>query len=212
MKYLAGLLLTLSLAATASAAATSSPAPFTEGKNYQRVVPAQPTSAGPGQVEVIEFFWYGCPHCFAFEPYLENWLAHKPDNVVFRRIPATANPAWAPQAHAFYTAQVLGIVDKVHKPIFDEIQVKRHFLNSEQDFEQFFEKYGVGKQDFENAWNSFAVNTKLKQSKVLEERYRVLGVPTVIVAGKYSTGPQDVKNWQQLLQVVDYLVDKESKK
>lgn len=210
MKSLAGLIIAFGLVAAAHAAAPAAPQ-FVEGKDYQPVIPAQPTDVGPGQVEVIEFFWYGCPHCFAFEPYLENWLAHKPDNIVFRRVPATMSAAWIPQAQAFYTAQVLGVLDKVHKPIFDEIQIKRHFLNSEQDFEQFFEGYGVSRKDFENAWDSFAVHTRLKQSKVLAERYRVLGVPTMIVAGKYSTGPQDVSGWPQLLQVVNFLADKELK-
>lgn len=207
MKYLAGILVAFGLMTTAHAAVQDQ-APIKEGQNYRRVVPVQPTDAGPGQVEVTEFFWYGCPHCFAFEPYLENWLSHKPDNVLFKRVPAIANPAWEPQARAFYTAQVLGVLDKVHKPIFNEIHVKRHFLNSEQDFETFFEHYGVSRQDFENAWNSFAVNTKLKQSKVLEQRYHILGVPTIIVAGKYSTGPQE-GGFPKLIQVIDYLVDKE---
>lgn len=206
-KYLAALLLALGLV-TATACSAGDKTSFKQGKNYNLVVPVQPTDANRNQVEVIEFFWYGCPHCYAFEPYLEEWLARKPGNVLFKRVPAVANPSWEPQARAFYTAQVLGIVDKIHKPIFDEIHAKHHFLRDEDDFQQFFAQYGVDKQQFEDTWNSFAVDTKLKQAAVLGERYRVLGVPTVAVGGMYTTGPTLADSFPQLIDIIDFLIDK----
>lgn len=210
MKLLAGLLMALALAAAAHAApAQSKPQPqFKQGVNYRLVVPVQPTDAGPNQVQVLEFFWYGCPHCYAFEPYLENWLAKQPDNVLFKRVPSVANPGWKPQARAFYTAKVLGVVNKLHKPIFDEIHLRHHFLHTQEGFQKFFAQYGISQDQFNNAWNSFAVDTMLKQAAVLGERYRIMGVPTVVVAGKYITGPTMVKSFPELVQVIDFLVNK----
>ncbi|HET6654661.1 MAG TPA: thiol:disulfide interchange protein DsbA/DsbL [Gammaproteobacteria bacterium] len=206
MKFVITALLAFGLAMSGAAAAAQQR--FRQGEDYHLVVPVQPTNAGQNQVEVIEFFWYGCPHCYAFEPYLENWLARKPENIIFKRVPAMANPAWKPQARAFYTAQVLGILDKVHKPIFDEIHVRRHFLRTEEDFQQFFARYGVSKQQFENAWNSFAVNTRLKHAAVLGERYRVLGVPTIAIGGAYSTEPRLADSFPQFVDIIDFLVNK----
>ncbi|HET6725453.1 MAG TPA: thiol:disulfide interchange protein DsbA/DsbL [Gammaproteobacteria bacterium] len=201
------ILLALALGATAGAAAAEQHQ-FKRGENYHLVVPVQPTRADRNQVQVIEFFWYGCPHCYAFEPYLENWLKQKPENVLFKRVPAVANPAWEPQARAFYTAKALGMLDKVHGAIFDEIHARHHFLRTEQDFEQFFARYGVGSQQFEAAWNSFAVNMKLKQAAVLATRYRVLGVPAIAVGGKYSTGPTMAASFPQLIDIINTLIDK----
>ncbi|HET6654629.1 MAG TPA: thiol:disulfide interchange protein DsbA/DsbL [Gammaproteobacteria bacterium] len=210
MKLLSILLLAVGLAATGTAATGQQPdrQPFKQGADYHLVVPVQPTDASRNQVEVIEFFWYGCPHCYAFEPYLENWLAHKPESVLFKRVPAVANPAWKPQARAFYTAQVLGILNKVHKPIFDEIHARHHFLRTEDDFQQFFARFGVSKDQFEAAWNSFAVNTRVKQAAVLGARYRIMGVPTVVVGGMYSTGPTMADSFPQLIEIIDFLTDK----
>ncbi|HET7570718.1 MAG TPA: thiol:disulfide interchange protein DsbA/DsbL [Gammaproteobacteria bacterium] len=206
MKLLVGLLMVF--AVTAAAHAAPAQPQFKEGENYRLVVPVQPTDAGPNQVQVIEFFWYGCPHCYAFEPYLENWAASQPDNVLFKRVPAVINPGWKPQARAFYTARVLGVVGKLHKPIFDEIHLRHHFLHDEESFQKFFAQYGISKDQFDTAWNSFAVDTMMKQAAVLGERYRIMGVPTVVVAGKYITGPTMVKSFPELIQVIDFLVNK----
>ncbi|HET7369354.1 MAG TPA: thiol:disulfide interchange protein DsbA/DsbL [Gammaproteobacteria bacterium] len=207
MKLLTIALLAFGLTAS-GAAATAGQAPFRQGQNYHLVVPVQPTDAGPDQVEIIEFFWYGCPHCYAFEPYLENWLAQKPESVLFKRVPAVGSPAWKPQARAFYTAQVLGILDKVHQAIFDEIHARHHFLRSEDDFQQFFARYGVSEDQFEAAWNSAAVDNRVKRAAVLGARYRIMGVPTVIVGGMYSTGPTLADSFPQLIGIIDFLTEK----
>ncbi len=210
MKYLAGLFLAMGLLGVAAAAdAPASDPGYVAGKNYQEVVPAQPTSAGPGQVEVIEFFWYGCPHCFALEPHLEDWLKSKPDYIKFVRIPATLNPNWAVQARAYYTAQVLGIVDKIHEPIFNEIHVNHDFLNTEDKFADFFAKYGVSAQDFHDAFNSFAVDTKMREAQAMQQRYRILGVPTVVINGKYKTDGSMANGWDQMLDIVSWLAARE---
>lgn len=207
VRFFAAVLLASALGVTACAAAAEQPQ-FRQGENYHLVVPVQPTDADRNQVEVIEFFWYGCPHCYAFEPYLENWLKQKPENILFKRVPAIANPAWEPQARAFYTAKALGALGKLHEAIFDEIHARHHFLRTEQDFKQLFVRNGVDGQQFEAAWDSFAVDMKLKQAAVLAARYRVLGVPTIVIGGKYSTGPTMAASFPQLIDIINTLIDK----
>src|SRR5579859_5347866 len=130
MKLTRLLLPMLLFAAVSAQAAPATPTPgaakpaatpaWKEGINYVPVVPAQPVAPGPGKVEVIDFFWYGCPHCFALEPYLQGWDRSKPANVVLVRVPAIVRPEWEPAARAYYTAQALGILDKAHEAIFNE--------------------------------------------------------------------------------------------
>ncbi len=140
-------LLALGMLSITAAPLAANAAAFQEGINYVPVSPAQPTSVGPGQIEVIEFFWYGCPHCFGVEPYLEAWLKNKPANVVFKRIPA----AWPGGEHmdidakAFYTAQSLGIGEKIHEPLFNAIHLQNQLnLTSNQDaLQKFFARCGT---------------------------------------------------------------------
>lgn len=166
---------------------------FKEGVNYVAVSPAQPTTVAPGQIEVIEFFWYGCPHCFAFEPYVTAWLKHKPANVVFKLIPA----AWSGgadhmdiDARAYYTAVALGLEPRIHNPLFDAIHINNQYalMTSQDALQKFFAKYGVSKQQFDSTWNSFGVNLKMNQALQTLTRYGVEGVPTFIVNGKWMTG------------------------
>ncbi|HET7587571.1 MAG TPA: thiol:disulfide interchange protein DsbA/DsbL [Gammaproteobacteria bacterium] len=179
------------------------------GVNYQVLDTAQPTSAPAGKVEVIEFFWYACPHCFAFEPYLEDWLAYKPENVVFVRVPVVKGFQWADaMAHAYYTEKALGVVDKLHDAIFNEIHQKRHLLKSKEDFKAFFEQHGVSGEDFESAWNSFSVAMNVKRAANLQQAYRIMGVPTVAVGGRYTATLHAGQGIEDLPDVIDYLVKK----
>ncbi|RMD71961.1 MAG: thiol:disulfide interchange protein DsbA/DsbL, partial [Gammaproteobacteria bacterium] len=116
---------------------------FDEGIEYELVTPPQPTE-DPSKIEVLEFFWYGCPHCYHAEPLVEAWLKRKPEDVVFRRMPAIfTNPLWELHARAYYTAEALGIVDKIHRPLFDAIHKERRPMNTEKDIEAFFAEHGV---------------------------------------------------------------------
>lgn len=179
------------------------------GVNYQVLDTVQPTSAPAGKVEVIEFFWYACPHCFAFEPYLEDWLVHKPENVVFVRVPVVKGFQWADaMAHAYYTEKALGVVDKLHDAIFNEIHQKRHLLKSKEDFKAFFEQHGVSGEDFESAWNSFSVAMNVKRAANLQQAYRIMGVPTVAVGGRYTATLHAGQGIEDLPDVIDYLVKK----
>lgn len=201
----------LPLALLGALAAQAVPAAYTEGSNYQAVTPQVSTSAAPGHVEVVEFFWYACPHCYAFEPYLENWAAHKPTNVEFDRIPVVKGYQWAqPMAQAFYTEKALGLVDKLHKAIFDEIHLQHHILKNEADFKQFFVAHGVSADDFEKAWNSFGVAIDLKRAAAKQEQYKILGVPTIAVGGEYTATLGNGQGPAELAKIIPFLVHKAS--
>lgn len=215
MKHLPILALTLlfSIGALAAAPEAAKPTPaFKEGVNYQSVLPAQPTSAGPGQIEVLDFFWYGCPHCNALEPYLEAWERSKPANVVLKRIPAILEPDWEPAARAYYTADALNLLARSHMATFNEIHQNTHPLLNETDFQAFFARqFGVDGKQFAATWSSPAVDAKIAQANVMAERYGLIefGVPTLVVNGKWITGGGFGVSYPQIMQVVDYLVKQE---
>ncbi|HSN18763.1 MAG TPA: thiol:disulfide interchange protein DsbA/DsbL [Gammaproteobacteria bacterium] len=198
--------------AQAADAPTAGSATYKQGVQYQVVLPAQPVSTKPGQIEVIDFFWYGCPHCNAFEPYLENWERTKPANVVLVRVPAVLEPDWEAGARAYYVAQALGILSKSHKATFDEIHQNKDVLQTEQDFERFYVKaFGVDPKKFESLWSSPDTDAKIQQSEVLAERYGlgIFGVPTIVVNGKWLTGGDLVNNASQIMNVANYLIAQE---
>ncbi|MGH8378694.1 MAG: thiol:disulfide interchange protein DsbA/DsbL [Gammaproteobacteria bacterium] len=210
LKTLAIGLLTATLFASNAALAASI---FKEGVNYVPVSPPQPTTVQPGQIEVIEFFWYGCPHCFAFEPYVDAWLKHKPANVVFKLIPA----AWTGGEHmdidakAFYTAQSLGIGEKIHDPLFNAIHVQNQYalINSQDALQGFFAKYGASKQQFDSTWNSFGVQLKMNQALQTLTRYGIQGVPTFVINGKWMTGAGYQMAPADAMKCIEFLVQKE---
>ena len=182
---------------------------FELGTHYQMLTPTQPTSSGPDQVEVAEIFWYGCPHCFAFEPYLEAWRPTAASYVSFVRIPAVWNPTLRLHAQAFYTAEVLGMGTEMHRPIFDEIQVNGNFLDSEQKLAAFFERFGVTAEEFEKAFNSFTVHTKLERADELNRRYRISSVPSIVINGKYTSNGTMAGSYERLIELVDELAARE---
>ena len=176
---------------------------------YQEIVPAQPTQAPAGKIEVVEVFWYGCPHCYHFEPYLEKWLQTKPDDVVFRRVPGVLNQSWLPHAKAYFTAEKLGILDKIHRPLFDAIHKDRKPIFTEDQLRDFFAEFGVDPDEFTKIYNSDEVETKTKQAFFLARGYRLTGVPSMIVNGKYLTSGTLTGSYENMLKVVDDLIKKE---
>ncbi|WP_347988218.1 thiol:disulfide interchange protein DsbA/DsbL [Methylomonas sp. AM2-LC] len=178
---------------------------------YEVISPAQPVE-NPDKIEVIEFFWYGCPHCYHLEPAMSAWLKNKPANVRFIRQPAVFSEAWGKHAKIFYTAEALGILDKVHADIFDAIQNKKEKLLTEEEAAKFFVDHGVKAEDFHNAYNSFAVYTKERQAESMGSRYGISGVPALIVNGKYRVTGPSAKSQENMLNVVNQLIQKESNK
>lgn len=139
----------------------------------------------PGLIEVREFFWYGCPHCYSLEPYMDAWLKTKPADVNFVRTPAAMNPVWETNARGYYTAETLGLVEKTHQPLFQAIQVGRQRLFDQSSLTKFYAGFGIKPETFASTYNSFAVSGKVAQSKTLAQFYGLDGVPAVIVNGKY---------------------------
>ena len=175
---------------------------------YEAVSPPQPT-ADPAKVEVIEFFWYGCPHCYSFEPSLSAWLKTKPANVEFIRIPAIFSEQWGKHAKAYFTAEALGVVDKVHTDLFDAVQAKKE-LETEDQLAEFFVAHGVKEAEFRDAYKSFMVDTKMRQAPELAAKYGITGVPAVIINGKYRTNGTLAGSQEKMIDVMNQLVKKES--
>ncbi|MCF6256850.1 MAG: thiol:disulfide interchange protein DsbA/DsbL [Gammaproteobacteria bacterium] len=179
-------------------------------KNYEMVNPPQPTTS-KDKIEVVELFWYGCPHCFTLEPYVERWLKRKPENVKFVRMPGVFRPSWEIHGRAYYTAEVLGVVDKVHKPMFEAIHEQKRSLSDEASIMALFKANGVSEKDFKRVFRSFAVETKLRRAKDMGQRYGVRGVPALIINGKYRTGVTESGGNSKVFKVVNELVEMESK-
>lgn len=186
-------------------------ATFKEKIHYERVQPAVPSSV-EGKVEVVEMFWYGCPHCYNLEPHVKRWLKRKPKNAEFVRIPAIfGRPDWVLHARAYYTAEVLGVLDKTHEAMFDAIHGQKKHLNTEDDILKLFIQHGVTEQDFKRVFKSFAVEAKVRRAKDLSQRYGIKGVPALVVNGKYRTGSQLAGGNAKIFQVVNQLVKEETK-
>ena len=179
---------------------------FVLGTHYQRLSPTQPTSSSPDQVEVAEIFWYGCPHCYTFDPYLENWKETLAEDVNFIRIPAVWNNVLQTHAKVYFTAELLDVIDDVHTPIFREIHVNRNMLTETNALVDFFAQYGVMPDEFNQTFESFAVFTRMQRADELSRRYRISSVPTVVVNGKYVTNATMAGDYPDLLRLVDELV------
>jgi len=201
-------LLIVLLTVLAFVATAASAEEFKEGKHYQLITPAVPT-ADAKRVEVVELFWYGCGHCFSFEPLLSAWLEKKPEDVDFRRIPAVFAQNWVPHARAFYAAAALGEGDKFHRPLFDAIHVDERKLFTEDALIRFAAEVGIPKAEFEEAYTGFAIDGKVKQAMLATRDYGIDGVPSVIVNGKYRVTASLAGGQDKMLKVVDFLVDKE---
>lgn len=177
---------------------------FVLGRDYTALSAPLPT-AGGDRIEVREFFFYGCSHCFHLEGPLNNWLARKPADVEFVRTPAVLNPKWQPLGRAYYVAEELKVVDKVHLPLYNAIHVGRQNLFEQGPILSFFEKIGIPRAQAEAAWNSFAVTTKVRNADALSRKYMIQGTPTITVAGKYVV----MSAGERTFAVVDHLLAKE---
>jgi len=209
MKAFLTLILASSLSLIGLNAASAAKLEFHQGFEYTKLVPAQPTQVGANKIEVVEIFWYGCPHCFRFEPNLKKWLQTVPKNVSFIRIPAQFRPDWVLHAKAFYVAQLLKIEDKIHEAFFKEIHVNKNNLETKDKIIKFFKKFGVTEKQFIEAFDSFSVKSRIKQAKGLVKNYHISGVPTMIINGKYKALLDSNDN--NFLRLLDHLIKKESK-
>jgi protein dithiol oxidoreductase (disulfide-forming) len=177
-----------------------------KGRDYDALASPQPVDTG-AKIEVREFFWYGCPHCYALEGGLERWVKRLPSNVEFVRMPATV-PRWMVHAQAFYTFAALGATAKTHSALFRAIHEKNQRLDSEAALAEFAREQGIDPAKFREAWESFGVRFKLQQAKQTNAAYQISSVPTFAVDGKYVTSASMAGGEAQLFAVLDQLIQK----
>jgi protein dithiol oxidoreductase (disulfide-forming) len=168
--------------------------------------PRATVDAPVGKIEVVEFFWYSCSHCNAFEPTLEQWAKKLPKDVVFRRAPVAFRADFAPQQRLYFALEAMGLVEKLHAKVFAAIHVEKINLDKGEAITEWVGRQGVDKARFLEQYNSFSVVTKAGKASQLQNAYKVEGVPSFGVAGRYYTDGTKAGNMERALQVVDYLV------
>lgn len=189
---------------------------YKENQHFVRLVPTQPTVGGADKIEVAEFFWYGCPHCYTFEPYINEWAENKPANVRFVRVPAMWNRGLELHAQLYYTEEVLVANGVIKDPaafreaVFVEYHRRGNRLGTKDAIQKFFARFDVSAEDFERTWASFEVNQKMRVAADLARRYGIASVPMVVVNGKYRTSGNEAGTLEDLLSVIDELVARES--
>jgi len=192
------------LAFAAGGAAAQSPS------EYGTLTPQQPTE--PGKIEVVEFFWYGCPHCARLEPFIQKWSATLPKDVVFRRMHALPGNQWVEHATLFYTLEAMGLIEKLHGKAFDAIHSENLNLNTKATREQWLAKQGVDVAKYNDVEKSFSVQTKINNARQKTASFKVDGVPMLYVNGKYFTSNTHAKgDTGRIMVIVDQLVEKSRK-
>jgi protein dithiol oxidoreductase (disulfide-forming) len=202
-------LATAALSAAAPARAQGGPV---EGTHYVRLSQPVPTIAEAGKIEVIEFFWYGCPHCNAFEPTLEAWVKKLPADVMFRRVPvAFREEPFVAHQRIYYALEAMGQVDTMHRKVFYAIHNDRQHLDKPAEISAFMAKNGIDGAKFLDAYNSFGVQTKVRQAKLLAEAYKIDGVPALGIQGRYFTSGTLAGGTDKALEVTNFLLQRARK-
>lgn len=183
---------------------------FVEGKHYHRISPAVETDVEDGKVEVLELFWYGCPHCFQFEPHITAWKDTKADNITFTRMPAVLNRGWLPHARAYYALETMGELERIHPIFFEAIHVQGRRLRDVESMARFLSQHDVDADKFKSAYDSLYVETKINRSGQLVRQYGSSSVPTVIINGKYRTTASDAGGFDNVLGVINMLAEQEA--
>ncbi|KMY86599.1 Periplasmic thiol:disulfide interchange protein DsbA [Candidatus Paraburkholderia calva] len=205
-KLFSALALSLGIAAASMNVATAVHAAPTQSKDYTVLQAPQPVSAPADKVEVIEFFWYGCPHCNEFEPYIEAWEKKQGPDVVFKRVPVAFRDNFIPHSKMYHALVALGVAEKVMPAVFNEIHVKKNYLLAPQAQADFLKTQGIDPKKYMDAYNSFSTQSDIQRDSKLLSDYHIDGVPTVIVQGKYVTGPVQTNSLKGTTDVMDFLV------
>jgi thiol:disulfide interchange protein DsbA len=182
---------------------------YQEGTHFRRMTTSQGTSSAPEKIEVAEVFWYGCPHCYDFDPVIEKWTNTLPSDVSFVRIPVVWSPTHQIHARIMYTAEALGKLDEMHTGIFEEMHQKGNKLTTEDELVELFAQYGVSEEDFLEAFNSFGVSSSVKRAENLGRRYNIRSVPVIVVNGKYATDAPEIRSYDEMIGVTSELVERE---
>ena len=182
------------------------PIKLSEGKDYNRLEHPQANEVGAGNIEVIEFFWYSCPHCNAFEPTLAQWIKNAAKDVVVRRIPVAFNDSFAPQQRLFFALEALNLLDTLHTKVFQAVHVDKQPLNTDASIQAWAEKQGVDKTKFAETYKSFGMASKLRRAVQLQNDFKVEGVPALGIAGRFYTDGSMAGSMERALQVTEALL------
>jgi len=174
---------------------------------YTELNPPQPTDTDGKKVDVVEFFWYGCPHCYNLEPLLETWTKKLPPDVQFRRIPAVFNERWGHDAAIYYTFEALGVLDKLHRPFFDAIHRDHLRTDDPQAMTEWLSRQGVDPKKFFDTMKSFGVQSKTRRAAQLSVAYKIDGTPAMAVQGRYTVSADQGGSREGMLDTVSYLVN-----
>ena len=209
MKLFTKTLLLVAMIFGVAATVSAQPSLYVEGTHYEII--AHPVrTADPNKIEISEIFWYGCPHCYAFEPLITSWEEKLPSDVAFVRSPGMWNQTMEIHAQIYYAAEALGVTGKIHDVAFNEIHQRRNYLQTEDAIKDMFVSQGVAPADFDKAWKSFSVSSAVKRANTRMRDYGVRGVPSIVVNGKYLVSVGGVVPTQtDMLKIVDFLVQKE---
>jgi protein dithiol oxidoreductase (disulfide-forming) len=179
---------------------------YQEGQDYVALDKRVPGETQGGKVEVIEFFWYNCPHCNAFEPRLEEWVAKLPKDIVFRRAPVAFRDEFIPQQRLYYSLEAMGKVNELHKKVFYAIHVEKRRLDTQASIAEWIATQGVDRKKFDELYNSFAVQTKATRAAKMQNDYKVGGVPAMGIAGRFYTDGSMAQSMERALQITDWLI------
>lgn len=179
---------------------------FEEGTDYLGLDKRLSTEAGPGKIEVVEFFWYSCPHCNAFEPQLAAWSKQLPKDVVVRRVPVAFRDNFVPQQRLFYVLEAMGKLDELHTKVFTAIHAEKQPLDNQASIGAWLQKQGLDKAKFDELYNSFSVSTKARKATQLMNDFKVDGVPALGIAGRFYTSGALAQSMERALVVTDYLI------
>jgi thiol:disulfide interchange protein DsbA len=195
------------LVAVLLAACTQATAEPVAGKDYQVIDPPVPTAA-PNKIEVIEFFYYGCPHCYQLEPHLKSWLKQKPADVEFKTQPAVFRESWLPLTKAYFALEATGDLARLHEKLFAALHDQNVPISTDDALFDWVEKQGVDRDKFADVYKSFGVQGKTQRAVQMTKEYRIAGTPSMVIDGKYITSGSMTGSHESMMKVVDYLIAK----
>jgi thiol:disulfide interchange protein DsbA len=199
----------IELTAPIAADASEADWQYEEGQHFRRLTTSQGTSSAPDKIEVAEIFWYGCPHCYDFEPIIGEWRNRAPADISVVKIPVIWNPTNQIHARIMYTAEALGVREKIHPAVFDSIHQKNVMLTTDEEIVALFKNAGVDEATFREAYGSFGVTSALKRAENLTRRYGIRSVPIIVVNGKYVVEGEGIRSFADTLAVTTELTERE---
>lgn len=197
----------ITLFALAINVAYAAPATPKAGDDYRILKTAKPVNVAAGKIEILEFFWYGCPHCYTFEPILATWLQKQKADVVFKRVPVAFRKEFIAHQKLYHVIDTLGLTKQLSAKIFEAIQVEKNYLLTPEAQADFLVKHGISKDKFLKEYHSFGIDSAARQDRKLMDEYEIDGVPTIMVQGKYETSPAMTNSFENTVQVLDFLIE-----